>query len=260
MSEADGRLRSAAHTADHGADSNDAECHGADAHCAETHDAECHGAGAHHEIERRFLIDRPSNGALAAWPGAYCYEIEQIYLPADEQGNSARIRCRRGAGGVEYFHTVKQRLTDMTRIETEHRISGEEYEALRSAALASCTADGSVDGLVDGLAKAASCTADGSSNISSNISADISTSGSRLAAITKTRWCLPCGGHLAEVDIYPFWPRRAVVEVELASEDERFCLPPLLCVVREITGERAMSNRDMALEIQRTGRAPLEPD
>lgn len=72
-------------------------------------------------------------------------------------------------------------------------------------------------------------------------------------SIKKIRWCIPSGDHVAEVDIYPFWERLAVVEVELSAEDERFVLPPVLSVVREVTGERRYINRSMALELYEKG-------
>lgn len=77
--------------------------------------------------------------------------------------------------------------------------------------------------------------------------------GERPAIIQKTRWCIPSGKHTAEVDIYPFWSRTAMVEIELASEDEEYALPSCLEVMREVTGERRFLNRSMALEMQKNG-------
>lgn len=179
------------------------------------------------EIERKFLIERPDENVLADWPGAYSFEIEQIYLPPDDSGQSGRIRRRTGQGGSEYFYTVKQRLTDMTRVETERHITPEEYHEYELAAMASVAP---------------------------------SHSGESLARICKTRWCLPFAGHVIEIDIYPFWRRRAVAEIELAEESEQFSLPPVLTVIREVTGVRELLNRDMAVFIQNTGRPPREPD
>ena len=75
----------------------------------------------------------------------------------------------------------------------------------------------------------------------------------RPVVIRKTRWCLPAGNHTAEVDIYPFWDKTAIVEVELSDENEPFELPTVLSVIREVTGERHFLNRDMALELHATG-------
>ena len=158
------------------------------------------------EIERKYLILRPAEAVLARIPGAYKYDIEQIYLPS-----GARIRKRVCNGKTEYFYTVKQRISDVTRIEREHAISEEEYRAF------ACEA------------------------------------GDMPAAIIKTRWCLPCGNHIAEVDIYAFWQSVAVAEVELSDENEKFELPSEIEVLREVTGEAAYLNKTMACEIQKNG-------
>lgn len=158
------------------------------------------------EIERKYLIVCPDEAMLERIPGAYKYDIEQIYLPS-----GARIRKRVRDGKAEYFYTVKQRVSDVTRIEREHTISEDEYRELAREA------------------------------------------GDAPAFISKTRWCLPCGEHVAEVDIYAFWQRVAVVEVELSGEDERFELPSEITVLREVTGESAYLNKSMAYEIQKNG-------
>ena len=158
------------------------------------------------EIERKFLIVRPDEAVLERIPCAYKYDIEQMYLPS-----GARIRKRVGDGKAEYFYTVKQRVSDVTRIEREHTISEDEYRAYAREA------------------------------------------GDVPSAISKTRWCLPCGKHVAEVDIYAFWQRVAVVEVELSHEDEEFELPSEITVLREVTGESAYLNKTMAYEIKKNG-------
>ncbi len=197
------------------------------------------------EIERKFLILRPDEMTLAAWPGAYSYEIEQIYLPQNSDGEAPRIRRRRRDGVSECFYTVKRRLTNMTRVEIERGITEQEYEALRSETGRNAAPDGDAATVAERAVYSTEGTA---------------TAASPLAAISKTRWCLPCGGHVAEVDIYPFWQRVAVAEVELGREDEKFSLPEILRVIREVTGVREFLNRDMAYVIQRTGRPPREPD
>ena len=158
------------------------------------------------EIERKYLIVRPDEAMLERIPGAYKYDIEQIYLPS-----GARIRKRVRDGKAEYFYTVKQRISDVTRIEREHTISEDEYRAFAREA------------------------------------------GDPPAIISKTRWCLPCGEHVAEVDIYAFWQSVAVVEVELTHEDERFALASEITVLREVTGESAYLNKTMAYEIMKNG-------
>lgn len=82
------------------------------------------------EIERKFLIRRPDESVLAQIPGAVKYEIEQIYLPENAEGERPRIRRRVGPRGVECFYTVKRKITAVTRVEQEHSISPEQYAVL----------------------------------------------------------------------------------------------------------------------------------
>lgn len=67
--------------------------------------------------------------------------------------------------------------------------------------------------------------------------------------IQKMRWCLPYEGHVLEIDLYPFWEKQAVLECELASEDEVFAIPPELSVLREVTGDPRYLNSSLARAI-----------
>ena len=75
----------------------------------------------------------------------------------------------------------------------------------------------------------------------------------KLNVIYKTRWCIPYGGYTLEIDRYPFWNDRAVLEIELASEDEHPALPDWVELVRELTGDKRYSNRALAAAV------PYEP-
>lgn len=68
----------------------------------------------------------------------------------------------------------------------------------------------------------------------------------RRQTIRKTRYCLPYGDHIFEIDIFSFWNRQAIMEVELKSEKEEFTLPPFIRVIKEITGDDTYSNYEMA--------------
>ena len=67
--------------------------------------------------------------------------------------------------------------------------------------------------------------------------------------IFKTRFVLPCEGHFCEIDVYPFWQKQAVLEVELRSEGETFVLPDFISVIREVSGEKAYKNALLARRI-----------
>ena len=75
-----------------------------------------------------------------------------------------------------------------------------------------------------------------------------------LQTLSKTRYAFPIGGQVYEVDVYPFWARTAVLETELSDPAFRPPIPHFLSVIRELTGERAYANRNLARRI------PPEPD
>ncbi len=71
----------------------------------------------------------------------------------------------------------------------------------------------------------------------------------KRSSITKTRYCIDYMGKQFEIDIFPFWSDRAIMEIELGSENEDFCLPPQFAVIKEITGDKRYTNASLALEI-----------
>ena len=71
----------------------------------------------------------------------------------------------------------------------------------------------------------------------------------RRQTIHKTRYYLPYNGHIFEIDIYPFWNKQAVMEVELKHETEEFELPPMIKVIREVTEDNKYSNHSLAREV-----------
>ena len=67
--------------------------------------------------------------------------------------------------------------------------------------------------------------------------------------IRKTRCCLPHDDLIFEIDVYPFWKKIAVMEVELEREDQTFTLPEGITVLREVTEDRRMKNAALARHI-----------
>ena len=74
--------------------------------------------------------------------------------------------------------------------------------------------------------------------------------------LTKTRYAFPFGGHVVEIDVYPYeiggdgLVGKAVLEVELESEREEFSLPDFIRIERELTGTKEFSNKTMAKKIR----------
>ena len=84
-----------------------------------------------YEIERRFLIHMPDVKVLEKY--ARASRITQTYLLSMD-GSTARVRMRETNGVTEYSHTVKRRVSLITREESEQIISREEYEKLMRSA------------------------------------------------------------------------------------------------------------------------------
>ena len=67
-----------------------------------------------------------------------------------------------------------------------------------------------------------------------------------LMPIRKRRWRIPHEGHVLEVDVYPFWTKTAVLEVELDAEEEAVALPSWLTVRKDVTGDVRFKNVSLA--------------
>ena len=83
------------------------------------------------EIERKFILKRPPKDMLYHQP----INIEQYYLPRDEDGYTVRIRRKECNGKVTCILTKKLRVSDMTCEEIERDISFSEFRELQSRAI-----------------------------------------------------------------------------------------------------------------------------
>lgn len=70
----------------------------------------------------------------------------------------------------------------------------------------------------------------------------LETADPEMHPLHKRRYTIPYGTHTAEIDVYPFWNDRAILEIELSHEDETFDFPGFVTVIREVTGERQYKN------------------
>ena len=64
--------------------------------------------------------------------------------------------------------------------------------------------------------------------------------------VHKTRYCLPWEGQCFEIDVYPFWDDKAVVEIELSDENTPIRFPKELKIIREVTEDEAYKNHSLA--------------
>lgn len=79
-----------------------------------------------------------------------------------------------------------------------------------------------------------------------------------MKPIRKTRWSIIWYGHYYEIDLYPFWKDRAVLEVLLRDEEEEVKIPDFLQVIREVTDDREYQIASLASLKSRP--TQLDPD
>ncbi len=69
--------------------------------------------------------------------------------------------------------------------------------------------------------------------------------------IHKTRYCLTHENQYLEIDIYPFWSDKAIVEIELMQKDEEVRMPDFLKVIKEVTDSIEYKNFSLAKNFEK---------
>lgn len=64
--------------------------------------------------------------------------------------------------------------------------------------------------------------------------------------IRKTRYCLTYDNLYFELDVYPFWNDKAIVEIELSDEDTEIVFPERIKVIKEVTDDESYKNANLA--------------
>ena len=155
------------------------------------------------EIERKYLIEYPDLDLLDALKTCKRVEISQTYMTTPEN-EQIRLRQRGSDGNYIYFLTSKKTITNVKRIETERRLTKDEYsEILRN------------------------------------------TEGQKYE-LKKDRYCLIYQNQYFEIDVYPFWSDKAIMEIELSSEDDSIVFPDFIHIIREVTDEKEYLNSSIA--------------
>ncbi len=54
---------------------------------------------------------------------------------------------------------------------------------------------------------------------------------------------------MLEFDIYPFWQERAILEIELESEDQQTIIPDWVHVIRDVTFDYRYKNVQLAAQV-----------
>lgn len=64
--------------------------------------------------------------------------------------------------------------------------------------------------------------------------------------LSKRRYLILYKNKCFELDVFPFWRDRAIIEIELKRENEQFELPPYFGLIREVTSEKEYRNSVIA--------------
>ena len=66
--------------------------------------------------------------------------------------------------------------------------------------------------------------------------------------LCKTRYSISSGSHVLDVDVYPFWKRQAILEIDLPSQEDSAEIPDWIHVIRDVTGEQKYRNSVLAAQ------------
>lgn len=64
--------------------------------------------------------------------------------------------------------------------------------------------------------------------------------------IRKTRYCMTFDNQYFEIDVYPFWKNKAILEIELADESSEIRFPAQIKVIGEVTDDDSYKNASLA--------------
>ncbi|MBQ7203736.1 MAG: hypothetical protein IJS03_06955 [Eubacterium sp.] len=64
--------------------------------------------------------------------------------------------------------------------------------------------------------------------------------------IYKDRYVFAYGGKVLELDVYPFWSDKAILEIELDNEDEAYQIPPEIKIIKDVSDDHEYKNKQLA--------------
>ena len=64
--------------------------------------------------------------------------------------------------------------------------------------------------------------------------------------VRKTRYCISYKNSYLELDVYPFWTDKAILEIELEHEDDEFSVPDEIKIIKEVTDDATYKNVNIA--------------
>lgn len=66
------------------------------------------------------------------------------------------------------------------------------------------------------------------------------------ASIEKDRYCIVHDSQYFELDVFPFWDDKALLEIELCSEDDDVRFPDFVKIIKEVSSDKAYNNSTLA--------------
>lgn len=162
------------------------------------------------EIERKFLIKRPTQKELESMDMCTLSDIVNTYLKETKDNVERRVRQRGIDGDYSFYYTEKCDIPgdDVVRQEIERGIKQKDYLRYLMEADAS------------------------------------------LRQVVKHRYCHVYDNQYFEIDIYDFEDEYAILELELSKEDQKINFPPYIEVIREVTNDKRYRNKTMAKDLQ----------
>ena len=70
-----------------------------------------------------------------------------------------------------------------------------------------------------------------------------------MKTIVKTRYCLSHNNQYYDIDIFPDMENEAIMEIELASENQKFTIPEFIDVIEEVTDKEEYKNSSIAKQL-----------
>ncbi len=69
------------------------------------------------------------------------------------------------------------------------------------------------------------------------------------STVLKKRYCLSYSSQLFEIDIYPFWNDRAIMELELSDDAQEVRFPYAISIIKEVTDDKRYTNASIAKSV-----------
>jgi len=64
--------------------------------------------------------------------------------------------------------------------------------------------------------------------------------------VEKDRYCYNYRNQMFEIDVYPYWKDKCIMELELESTEQEIFLPPDICVIKDVSGDGRYTNSSIA--------------